>query len=145
MANINEKIRRLSSIEERMAALKETGAKVRSNIEAEMRASGDSKVETVYGYTQLRKEISYDYSNFPEVAKALLALEKAKAALKVAQEKAQNSGAPKTEGKVFAFVRNKAVSARAKKGRIYISTIMTGNVRTAKVARKAKFTQTVNV
>jgi multidrug resistance efflux pump len=144
MANINEQIRRLSSIEERMAALKETGAKVRATIEKDMRASGDNKVETIYGYTQLKNTVTYDYSSFPEVAQAELALEQAKAALKAAQAQAQAAGAPKAKGKVFAFVRNKAVSARAKKGRIYVSTITTGN-QVPRMMRKAKFTKAVNV
>lgn len=144
MANINELIRRLSSIEERMATLKETGAKVRANIEAKMRASVDNKVETIYGYTQLKNTVTYDYSNFPEVEQAELVLEQAKAALKAVQMKAQAAGAPKTQSKVFAFVRNKAVSARAKKGRIYVSTITTGG-QASRTVRKAKFTQAVSV
>lgn len=124
--NVESIIRRLSSVEERIEALTETKGKYRSQIEAEMLSTGINKVETIYGYTQLKNNSSYDYSDHPEVAEAEKALAQAKLALKLAQEKAQAEGAPKTVKKVFAFVRNKAVSARATKGRVYISTIIRG-------------------
>lgn len=122
--NVNSLIRRLSSVEERIEALTETKGKYRSRIEAGMLATGSNKVETIYGYTQLKNNSSYDYSEHPEVAEAEKALAQAKLALKLAQEKAQAKGAPKTVNKVFVFTRNKAVSARAKRSRIYISTIV---------------------
>lgn len=117
-----------------MAALKAVGAQHKAAIEADMRAIKSDKVETIYGYTQLKIKPEFDYSEHPEVAEAEKALELAKTVLELAQKKAQEAGAPKTEKRVFAFYRNKAVSARAKRNRIYVSTVIDGRKVNPKVA-----------
>lgn len=124
-------IRRLSSLDERIKELEGRKKVLQARIEAEMKVISKDKVETIYGYTQLRNNKEYDFSNFDEVAEAEKALVVAKANLEAAKERAKAAGATYTEKKVFAFFRNKAVSARAKKGRIWISTIVSNKTKAA--------------
>lgn len=117
-------IRRLSSLDERIKELEARKKKLSGQIKTTMSNQKQDKVESIYGYVQIRKNKEYDYSGYEAVAEAEKTLAQAKAALEAAQEQARNDGAPHKEKPVFAFYRNKAVSARAKKNRIYIRTIM---------------------
>jgi multidrug resistance efflux pump len=127
-------IRRLSSLDERIKELDTRKKELSVQIEKGMNSTSNNKVETIYGYTQLRESKEFDFSTFDEVAEAEKALKVAKANLEAAKERAKQGGATFTVKKVFAFYRNKAVSARAKKGRIWVSTIVSNKTKaTAKV------------
>lgn len=123
VAKAERLIRQLASVEERLEILKERGAGIRSTLFGLIKAHGD-KIETVYGRVNLKKEKVYDYGNFADVKEAAMAVEEAKARLKAAQAAAQAAGAPHTVKETLVFNRNKAVSARAQSGRIYVRSFI---------------------
>jgi hypothetical protein len=131
--NFEIQVRRLASLEERIATLTTQKETLRDRIGAEMGTENLKKVETLYGYVQVKEQEVFDFSQFPEVAAAALELrrvtELAKAKVKAAELAAIEAKAPSTTKKTFAFYRNKAVSARAQKGRVYVATIHNPNKR----------------
>lgn len=112
-------VRRLSSIVEREENLKATKENVRQLIFKALKAVGAKNLATIYGSVVLKQKKVYNYAGITAVEEAQRAVEEAKAALAAAQKAAQAT-APYEIEETIAFTRNKAVSARAKKGRIYI-------------------------
>lgn len=112
-------VRHLSSITERLEELKELDKKVRANLFKIVKATGNKTLTTIYGTLTIKETKVYNFEKCAEVVAALTALEEAKAKLKAAEEVAKAT-APYEIKETLAFNRNKAVSARAKKGRIYI-------------------------
>jgi len=129
--NFDTQVRRLSSLEERIATLTTQKETLRDQIGAQMETQNLKKVETLYGYVQVKEQEVFDFSQFPEVAAAALELKRVtelvKAKVKAAEFAAVVAKAPSTTKKTFAFYRNKAVSARAQKGRVYVATIHNPN------------------
>jgi flagellar motility protein MotE (MotC chaperone) len=115
-------VRRLSSLEERIAALTERKNAVKASIAEKLEAAKLKKIETIYGNFILRDDKEYDFSGNAKIQKATQTVEVAKAKLKTLEEAAKANMEP-TVKKVPVFNRNKAVSAMAKKGRIYVATI----------------------
>lgn len=112
-------VRRLSSAEERLEKLKSIKDSIRDSLFNLIKASGSKDLTTIYGTLVIREKKVYNYSGFEQVEAAEEALQVAKAALAAAQKAAQAT-APYEVTEILAFTRNKAVSARAPKGRIYI-------------------------
>ena len=112
-------VRRLSSITERLEDLKNVDKKVRESLFDIVKASNNKSLTTIYGTLTIKETKDYNFDNHKEVAEARKALEVAKAQLKAAEEVAK---ATATYGikEVLEFRRNKAVSARARRGRVYI-------------------------
>ena len=115
-------VRRLSSLEERIAVLTERKNAVKASIAKELKKHGLKKIETIYGNFILREDKEYDFSDNPEIQKGYQRVEVAKAKLKALEDAAKANMKP-TVKKTPVFNRNKAVSAMAKKGRIYVATI----------------------
>jgi flagellar motility protein MotE (MotC chaperone) len=115
-------VRRLSSLEERIAALTERKNAVKASIAEKLVAAKLKKIETVYGNFIIREDDEYDFSGNAKIQKATQTVEVAKAKLKTLEEAAKANMEPKVK-KTPVFNRNKAVSAMAKKGRIYVATI----------------------
>jgi flagellar motility protein MotE (MotC chaperone) len=115
-------IRRLSSLEERIAALTERRNAVKASIAEKLTAANLKKIETIYGNFILRDDKEYDFSGNTKIQKATQTVEVAKAKLKALEDAAKANMEP-TVKETPAFYRNKAVSAMAKKGRIYVATI----------------------
>lgn len=115
-------VRRLSSLEERIAVLTERKKAVKASIAKNLMAASLKKIETIYGNFILREDKEYDFSDNPKIQKAIQRVEVAKAKLKALEDAAKANMEP-TVNKVPVFNRNKAVSAMAKKGRIYVATI----------------------
>jgi hypothetical protein len=115
-------VRRLSSLEERIAVLTERKKAVKASIAKRLMAASLKKIETIYGNFILREDKEYDFSDNPKIQKAIQRVEVAKAKLKALEDAAKADLEPVIK-KVPAFNRNKAVSAMAKKGRIYVATI----------------------
>lgn len=120
---IESLIRRLSSVTERLEILKEQDKDLRQKLFTALEGQESGKVETVYGRVNLTQEKVYDYSEFPDVIAAEQALEEAKARLDAAKAVAKPV-APFTIKRKLVFNRNKAVSARAKSGRIYVRSFL---------------------
>lgn len=123
MKAIENLIRSLSSVTERIELLKEQDAKLRNKLFAALEGQESSKVESVYGRVNLKEQKVYDYSGNPDVVAAEQALEEAKARLKAAKAVAEAT-APYEVKRTLVFTRNKAVSARAKSGRIYVRSFL---------------------
>jgi flagellar motility protein MotE (MotC chaperone) len=115
-------VRRLSSLEERIAALTERKNAVKASIAEKLTAAKLKKIETIYGNFILRDDKEYDFSGNTKIQKATQTVEVAKAKLKALEDAAKANMEPKVK-KTPVFNRNKAVSAKAKKGRIYVATI----------------------
>jgi len=115
-------VRRLSSLEERIAVLTERKNAVKEPIAKKLMAASLKKIETIYGNFILREDKEYDFSGNSEIQEAIRQVEIAKANLKALENAAKANLNPKIK-KTPAFNRNKAVSAVAKKGRIYVATI----------------------
>ena len=115
-------VRRLSSLEERIAVLTERKNAVKASIAEGLKKRGLKKTETIYGNFILREDKEYDFSDNPEIQKAIQRVEVAKAKLKALEDAAKANMKP-TVKKTPVFNRNKAVSAMAKKGRVYVATI----------------------
>lgn len=130
-AKLERIIRSLSSVTERGAEIEVREATLKDQGASLLRLLKVKSLDTIYGTLSIRDTKVYDYNAYPEVKKAaekVAELEKslkaAKADLEGAQKAAQKDGAPHTlEEKCVAFQRNKAVSARAKGGRIYVRSI----------------------
>lgn len=123
-------VRHLSSITERLEKLKELDKKVRVALFKVVKATGNKTLTTLYGTLTIKETKEYDFSGFKDVICAQRALEVAKANLKAAEEAAKAT-APYEVKETLAFNRNKAVSARAQKGRVYIRSFF----RRAKLSR----------
>lgn len=115
-------VRRLSSLEERIAALTERRNAVKASIAEKLTAADLKKIETIYGNFIIRGNDEYDFSSNVKIQKAIQRVEVAKAKLKALEDAAKANMEP-TVKKTPVFNRNKAVSAMAKKGRIYVATI----------------------
>jgi hypothetical protein len=115
-------VRRLSSLEERIAVLTERKNAVKASIVGKLNAAKLKKIETIYGNFILRDDKEYDFSGNAKIQKATQTVEVAKAKLKALEDAAKANMEP-TVKKVSVFNRNKAVSAMAKRGRIYVATI----------------------
>lgn len=130
-AKLERIIRSLSSVSERNAELKERESALKEQGVALLRTLKVKSLDTIYGTLTIRDTEIYDYSSFPEVGEAAKKLAKLEEALKaakedleMAQKAAQKGGAPLSlKEKCVEFRRNKAVSARAKGGRIYVRSI----------------------
>jgi flagellar motility protein MotE (MotC chaperone) len=123
-------VRRLSSLEERIAALTERKNAVKASIAVKLNAAKLKKIETIYGNFIIREDEQYDFSSNAKIQKAIQRVEVAKAKLKSLEDAAKANMEP-TIKKTPAFYRNKAVSAMAKKGRIYVATIFSRSKITA--------------
>jgi flagellar motility protein MotE (MotC chaperone) len=123
-------VRRLSSLDERIAALTERRSAVKASIAEKLEAADLKKIETIYGNFILREDKEYDFSGNTKIQKATQTVEVAKAKLKALEDAAKAKMEP-TVKKVPVFNRNKAVSAMAKKGRIYVATILSRSKVTA--------------
>ncbi len=123
-------VRRLSSLEERIAALTERRNAVKASIAGKLTAADLKKIETIFGNFILREDKEYDFSGNTKIQKATQTVEVAKAKLKALEDAAKAKMEP-TVKKVPVFNRNKAVSAMAKKGRIYVATILSRSKVTA--------------
>jgi flagellar motility protein MotE (MotC chaperone) len=115
-------VRRLSSLEERIAALTERRDAVKASITGKLNAAKLKKIETIYGDFILRDDKEYDFSGNTKIQKDIKNVEVAKAKLKALEDAAKANMKPKVK-KTPVFNRNKAVSAIAKIGRIYVATI----------------------
>lgn len=115
-------VRRLSSLEERIAVLTERKNVVKAFIATGLKKHGLKKIETIYGNFILREDEEYDFSDNPKIQKAIQRVEVAKVKLKALEDAAKANMEP-TVKETPVFKRNKAVSAMAKKGRIYVATI----------------------
>jgi len=115
-------VRRLSSLEERIAALTERRNAVKDSIAKKLVAANLKKIETIYGNFIIREDKEYDFSSNVKIQKAIQRVEVAKAKLNALEDAAKANMEP-TVKKVPVFNRNKAVSAMAKRGRIYVATI----------------------
>lgn len=114
-------IRALSSIKERADFLKNQEDKVKTKIVAGMGTIKLKTISTVYGDFILRESAVYDFSGVDAVAKAETRFKEAKAALRAAKEAAKIDLLP-TIKVTPTLNRNKAVSARTKKGHIKVET-----------------------
>lgn len=112
-------VRRLSSITERLEELKERDKGVRESLFKAVKATNSKTLTTIYGTLTIKETKVYNFEKCVEVTAAREALEVAKAQLKAAEDAAK-ADAPYEIKETLTFNRNKAVSARAKKGRIYI-------------------------
>jgi hypothetical protein len=112
-------VRRLSSITERLEELKEKDKGVRESLFKAVKATNNKTLITIYGTLTIKETKVYNFEKCVEVTAAREALEVAKAQLKAAEDAAK-ADAPYEIKETLTFNRNKAVSARAKKGRIYI-------------------------
>lgn len=135
MNQIEAKIRKLAAVEEKAAILKKQAQDLRESISKDLNNGKIDKVETMYGYVQLRDTPDLNYSEVPEVQAAILELEAAKAQLGVLMA-AYKEKAVETKKKTFAFNRNKAVSAIARGKRVYVSTIVNTGRKNAKLMAK---------
>lgn len=123
MNAIESLIRRLSSVTERIELLKEQDGDLRQKLFAALEGQTSNKAESVYGRVNIKEQKVYDYSGDANVALAEEALEVAKAQLKAAKAAAEAT-APYEIKRTLVFTRNKAVSARAKSGRIYVRSFL---------------------
>lgn len=117
--NTETLIRRLSSITERLEKLKALDKKVRETLFAIVEAAEGKTLNTLYGTLTIREKKEYNFEKCKKVIEARKAFEEAKARLEAAEEAAK-ADAPYEKKESLAFNRNKAVSARAKRGRVYI-------------------------
>jgi hypothetical protein len=116
-------VRRLSSLEERKEVLEGRRDAVKGSIAAGLKAAGLDRVDTIYGNVVIRNDKKYNFSDNTNIQDAIRQLELAKTNLKALQDAAKVTMEPK-ESKTPVFIRNKAVSAIAKKSRIYVATVV---------------------
>lgn len=146
LGTLEQYARQLSSVKERLDALKKREEAIREKVNVALKTIKKDKVETVYGTFTIRASKIPDFSNTPvskDIAKAEKKVKDLELKLKSAQValdfmknqaiKEFGNSVTYTEGtKVLAFNRNKSVSARAKKNRIYVRTFynVKGGVKT---------------
>ena len=117
---LDDRIRRLSYLDESMDILKAEYEKLRTEILEEIYTSGVKSLDTQYGKVGYSDRKSYDLSGFAEVTAA-------KAAFDAAKKEAEKT-APVTTKPYLTFSRNKAVVPQAdpmKKQAVYVASIIT--------------------